>query len=64
MIEQSRDPMLVPPDEMARLAGISRPHLDRLRAAGKIPSILVGRARRYEPSKVIEALAAGGADHE
>ncbi|TWU51141.1 excisionase family DNA-binding protein [Rubripirellula reticaptiva] len=49
-------PMLVDGDEMARLAGISRPTIDRAVRSGLIPSIMVGRARRFRPAAVITAL--------
>lgn len=66
MIEASTEPMLVDGDRMAELVGISRPNLDRLRAAGIVPSVSVGRRRLYRPDAVVAALetqAAGGADH-
>lgn len=58
LIEQSTAPLLVDGDEMARLAGVSRPTIDRLRAAKLIPSVLLGTRRMYQPSAVIEALVA------
>lgn len=64
LIEASAEPLLVNGDEMARLLGISRPHLDRLRAAGVISSIPLGRNRRYDPKVTlgeVKRQAAGGA---
>ncbi|KLU05707.1 hypothetical protein RISK_002339 [Rhodopirellula islandica] len=66
LIQESSNPILVDSDEMARLASISRPTLDRLRSAQVVPSVLVGRRRLYRPDAVVAALeaqAAGGADH-
>ncbi|MEM6778212.1 MAG: helix-turn-helix domain-containing protein [Planctomycetota bacterium] len=53
---ESRAKELVDGDELARMLSVSRPHIDRLRAAGKIPSVMVGGSRRYRPVEVIEAL--------
>ncbi|SMP41618.1 DNA binding domain-containing protein, excisionase family [Neorhodopirellula lusitana] len=61
ILAESSRPLLVDSDEMARLAGISRPHLDRMRADGRIPSVLIGRRRLYRPDAVIAALEAGQA---
>ena len=49
-------PILVGADELARLLSISRPFVDRLRAEGRIPSILVGTRRLFDPSDVVAAL--------
>ncbi|QDV86055.1 excisionase family DNA-binding protein [Stieleria magnilauensis] len=57
MLEQSATPLAVDGDEMARLAGVSRVTIDRAVSAGKIPSFTVGRLRRFEPAKVIAAMA-------
>ena len=51
-----RAPLLVDGYEMARLLSVSRPTIDRLRATGKIPSVLVGSSRRYLPNDVVAAL--------
>lgn len=65
VLSASSSPLLVDGDEMARLAGVSRPLIDRMRAAGTIPSMMAGRRRLYRPDDVIDALAQknGGADH-
>lgn len=57
-LAKSAAPMLVDGDEMARLASVSRPTIDRLRAADEIPSIPAGRRRLYDPAAVIAALCA------
>jgi len=57
VICESSEPLLVDGDRMAELAGVSRPTIDRLRADGSIPSILVGRRRLYSPPDVIDALS-------
>lgn len=56
VLAESSRPLLCDGDEMARLAGISRPLIDRLRASGAIPSVLIGRRRLYRPDAVIAAL--------
>ena len=56
VLAESAEPQLVDGDCMADRAGISRPTLDRLRAKGLIPSVLIGRRRLYLPAAVIEAL--------
>ncbi|MCR9293900.1 MAG: DNA-binding protein [bacterium] len=66
MIE-ARTELLVDGDRLAEMIGMSRPTVDRLRAAGIIPSVLSGRCRRYDPAAVIDALrkhSCGGADDE
>lgn len=55
-LTESTGPMLVDGDRMAELLGVSRPHVDRLRAAGTIPSVMIGRRRLYRPDAVIDAL--------
>jgi hypothetical protein len=55
--QTTQSPLLVDSDRMAAMLSISRPHLDRLKAAGTIPSIGVGRSRRYCPADVVAALA-------
>ena len=51
------EPRLVPRCRMAELASIGTATLDNLVTAGKVPSVLIGRRRLFEPAKVIEALA-------
>ncbi|TWT88006.1 MerR family transcriptional regulator [Neorhodopirellula pilleata] len=61
LLAESTDPLAVGPGEMARRLSISRPTLDRLRAAGVIPSVMAGpteRCRRYVPADVLAALTA------
>lgn len=58
LIEKQPAPLLVDADELARLLSISRPTVDRLRAANVIPSVGEGRLRRYLPDAVIAALQA------
>lgn len=58
---ETSSPLLVDGDEMARLSGVSRPMIDRLRADGIIPSVQIGRCRRYRPEAVISALEAANA---
>ena len=58
VIKSSASPMLVNGDRMAELAGISRPTIDRAVRDGVIPSVMIGRARRFSPTAVVEALSA------
>ena len=51
-------PRLVDADTLAVMLSVSRPTVDRYRASGLIPSVGVGRARRYDPDAVIAALSA------
>jgi excisionase family DNA binding protein len=62
VLAESSPPLLVDGDEMARLAGVSRATIDRAVRDGIIPSVLVGRARRFRPDAVIDALTVAGAD--
>ncbi|MEM9368518.1 MAG: helix-turn-helix domain-containing protein [Planctomycetota bacterium] len=66
IIARQASPRLVDADELARLLSLSRPTIDRLRAANVIPSIGDGRMRRYDPDAVIAALSAHKkeADHD
>lgn len=70
VLAETSSPLLVDGHEMARLAGISRPTIDRAVRDGIIPSVLIGRARRFRPDAVIDALTVasanekGAADHE
>ncbi|MCC9643172.1 helix-turn-helix domain-containing protein [Rhodopirellula sp. JC740] len=43
--------------EMARLLSVSENHLDRMREKEIIPSVLIGRSRRYCPEHVFNALS-------
>ncbi|GAA4463501.1 hypothetical protein GCM10023156_48700 [Novipirellula rosea] len=58
LLSESSEPRLVNGDRMSDLLGVSRPTLDRARAAGEIPSITIGSRRLYQPDAVIAALAA------
>ena len=64
VLAESSRPLLVDGDEMARLAGVSRATIDRAVRDGIIPSVLVGRARRFRPHAVIDALTVAGADEK
>lgn len=59
MLADSNQPQLVDGDRMAELASISRPTIDRAVRDDIIPSVMIGRCRRYEPRAVIDALANG-----
>lgn len=66
MIESSTE-LLVDGERMAEIIGMSRPTVDRMRAAGIIPSLLSGRCRRYDPVAVVDAIrkhSCGGAEDE
>lgn len=56
VLAESSAPMLVDRDEMARLSSISSQMVDKLRAAGTVPSVMAGRRRLYCPADVIAAL--------
>lgn len=56
----SRQRKLVDRPTMAELAGISLPMLDRLVAAKRIPSVLAGKRRLFDPERVVDALANAG----
>ena len=45
---------------MAELASVSRPTIDRGVKNGTIPSVMLGRCRRFEPRAVFDALAKAG----
>lgn len=64
MLAEASAPMLVDGDEMARLAGVHRSTLDRAVRDGLIPSVRIGRARRFRPDAVIDALTAAGANEK
>ena len=61
-------PALVDGDRLAKILGISRATIDRLVAAGKLPSIKAGRRRLYCPDECLDALLrlakSNGGDHE
>ena len=57
LLADSNEPRLVDGGRMAELAGVSRPTIDRAVRDDTIPSVLIGRCRRFEPRKVIDALA-------
>ncbi|GAA5509521.1 helix-turn-helix domain-containing protein [Novipirellula caenicola] len=67
LLSKSSKPSLEDGDGMAALLGVSRPTVDRKRAAGEIPSITIGSRRLNQPDAVIAALAAasekGGDGH-
>jgi predicted DNA-binding transcriptional regulator AlpA len=57
------DPLLIPDTAAATLAGISRAHWHRLRAAGKLPpSVRLGRAVRWRRTEVVAWIDAGCPD--
>jgi len=49
-------PQLVDGARLADLLSISRPTVDRLRRDGRIPSIMIGTRRLYDPTDVVAAL--------
>ena len=60
----SRKRKLVDRPTMAELANVSVPMLDRLVASKRIPSVLAGKRRLFDPERVIDALVdVGGADN-
>lgn len=60
----SRKRKLVDRPTMAELANVSVPMLDRLVASKRIPSVLAGKRRLFDPDRVIDALVdVGGADN-
>lgn len=56
----SRQQKLVDRTTMAKLANISVPMLDRLVASKRIPSVLAGKRRLFDPNRVIDALVEAG----
>ena len=52
----SRQQKLVDRPTMATLLGVSVPMLDRLVASKRVPSVLVGVRRLFDPDRVVEAL--------
>lgn len=65
---ESTEPRLVDFDRMLELLPVSRPMLERMIAAGDVPSVKVGRRRMFQPAAVVSALVdataneAGAAD--
>ena len=61
----ARQRRLVDRPTMAELANIGTATLDRLVASKRVPSVLVGTRRLFDPDKVIDALAdTGGRNNE
>ena len=56
----ARQRRLVDRPTMAELANIGTATLDRLVAAKRVPSVLVGTRRLFDPDRVIDALAESG----
>lgn len=54
----NRERRLVDRPAMARLANIGTATLDRLVSSNRIPSVLIGRRRLFDPDPVIAALTA------
>lgn len=61
VLAEASQPLLVAGDEIARLIGISRATIDRGVRDGTIPSVLIGRARRFRPDAVVKALTVANA---
>lgn len=51
-------PELIPGDVMSTILSVSLPTLDRLRRAGVVPSVTIGKRRLYRPEAVIAAIEA------
>ena len=60
ILTAANEPRLVDGDRMAELCGVSRPTIDRAVKSGSIPSVMLGRCRRFEPRAVFDALARTG----
>lgn len=58
ILTEAQQPRLADRRQMAMLAGVSEPTLDRLVRAERVPSILVGSRRMFRPTAVIAALEA------
>ena len=56
-------PALVSKTTVAKATSLSARSVDNLVAAGKIPSVKVGRRRLFDIAEVIAALKAAGANH-
>jgi hypothetical protein len=59
----TRQRRLVDRPTMAELANIGTATLDRLVASKRVPSVLVGTRRLFDPDKVINALAEDRSPH-
>ena len=49
-------PLLVSGDELAELISVSPSTVDRLTREDRIPSVKIGKLRRYNPDAVVAAL--------
>lgn len=58
----SMAPVLVDKQDLARSLGCSSKHIDHLRQRG-LPSVMLGKAVRFEPAKVVDWLREHGAEH-
>ena len=56
LLLSGRQQKLVDRPTMATMLGISVPMLDRLVASKRVPSVLVGVRRLFEPDRVVAAL--------
>jgi len=56
VLDEEAEPRLVDGDRLAQLLETSRPTIDRLVRDDLIPSIKIGRLRRFEVRKVFDAL--------
>lgn len=56
LLHEASQPQLVGGDRLAELLETSRPTIDRLVKSGAIPSVSIGRLRRFEVRAVIDAL--------
>ncbi len=60
---QTDEPLLVPDTKAASLAGVSRAHWHRLRAAGKLPpSVRLGRKVLWRRLEIVDWIGAGCPD--
>ena len=50
-------PVLLTPKQMARALQVSPRTVGRLARAGRIPVVRIGQQTRFEPKRVIDALA-------
>jgi hypothetical protein len=48
--------ILVNEETMAKMLGISKPYLIKLRYARQVPCLKIGRSVRYDPHEVVIAL--------
>ncbi len=56
----ARQRRLVDRPTMAELANIGTATLDRLVSSKRVPSVLIGKRRLFDPDKVIDSLAGSG----